>query len=427
LIDAQSGGHLWAERFDGAWGEVFALQDKVVENVAGALKLRLVAGGDKAQIAGGTSNPAAYEAFLRGLELELRGTPADIAKAVTYYEQALALDPDFGRATAELAWVYWNATIPVTDAMGFKGNTVDKVNQYLEEAAKHPSPTYYQILAEQLVWRKRPDEGIAALEKAIALDSSDAWSYEGMASALSLSGRAADGRGYVDAAMRVDPGWTSWRHYLAGLAYFGMDRFEDAIASFEKIDFQSGGHWANLNGLILRLSADGHLGRDGDIAVVKEKLKQVLSEDGQPELTGLMAQNLIPYKNYADVERMLDGLRKAGVPELPFGFDPKSPDRLSGAEIKALFFGHEIQGQEVLGGGGAYWRKTEEDGSYRAMVWDKTFKGVTWLEGDIMCIASKTRPIACRAVYRNPAGSFDQKNEYLYFRDIDRFEFSVVK
>jgi adenylate cyclase len=65
LIDAQSGGHLWAERFDSQWAEVFTLQDKVVENVASALKLRLVG----SHRPGGTSNPAAYEAYLKGLNL----------------------------------------------------------------------------------------------------------------------------------------------------------------------------------------------------------------------------------------------------------------------------------------------------------------------------------------------------------------------
>ena len=59
LIDTETGGHLWAERFDGQWEDVFALQDKVVANVAGALKLRLVTDGGKAKIAGGTDNPAA--------------------------------------------------------------------------------------------------------------------------------------------------------------------------------------------------------------------------------------------------------------------------------------------------------------------------------------------------------------------------------
>ena len=70
-----------------------------------ALKLRLVESQRAAQIAGGTSNPAAYDAWLRGLELENRGTPEDIAKAATSYQQAVALDPDYGRAWASLAWL----------------------------------------------------------------------------------------------------------------------------------------------------------------------------------------------------------------------------------------------------------------------------------------------------------------------------------
>jgi adenylate cyclase len=169
------------------------------------------------------------------------------------------------------------------------------------------------------------------------------------------------------APMRVDPGWTGWRHYLAGLAYFGMNRFEDAIASLKRIDSQSDGHWPNFFGLIVRMSADGHLGHTVDIADAKQKLERVMSEDDRPELTGLMAQNYFRYKNHRDIERLLAGLRKVSVPDLPFGFDPKSSDRLSGTEIKALFFGHEIQGQEVTSSK-AYWQKSEADGSYRATV-----------------------------------------------------------
>ncbi|RCW78578.1 adenylate/guanylate cyclase domain-containing protein [Phyllobacterium bourgognense] len=75
LIDATTNGHIWAERFDGAWNEVFALQDKMVSEIATALKLRLVSGQQSAKIAGGTSNTAAYEAYLRGRELVLRESP----------------------------------------------------------------------------------------------------------------------------------------------------------------------------------------------------------------------------------------------------------------------------------------------------------------------------------------------------------------
>ena len=68
LIDGSTSGHLWAERFDGRWADVFALQDKVVGSIAGALELRLVSSA-QADRAGGTDNPAAYDAYLKGMDI----------------------------------------------------------------------------------------------------------------------------------------------------------------------------------------------------------------------------------------------------------------------------------------------------------------------------------------------------------------------
>ena len=207
----------------------------------------------------------------------------------------------------------------------------------MREAEKRPSPTYYQILADRLVRQQRSDEAIVALEKAIALDSSNAWSYEAMSSALTFNGRPAEGRGYVDAAARVDPASNGWRHYLVALAYFSMDRFDEAVASIEKIEPQSreyGWFWTNFYGLMLGISAYGHLGQTDKIAALRERLDPMLKESDNGELTGQLAQTFFVFKNYADTERLLEGLRKAGVPELAWGFDPKSKDRLTGEEIR---------------------------------------------------------------------------------------------
>ena len=96
LIDAATAGHLWAERFDGQWADVFALQDKVVASIAGALKLRLVSGQDKSDFAGGTKNPAAYDAYLRGMDLYLRNnTPEEFAQAVKLLPASVATRSGF--------------------------------------------------------------------------------------------------------------------------------------------------------------------------------------------------------------------------------------------------------------------------------------------------------------------------------------------
>ena len=98
LIDAETGGHVWAERFDGQWADVFALQDKVVGSIAGALKLRLISGQGKSDIAGGTANPAAYDAYLRGLEIYLRNnTPEEFAQAADYFQRGPGARSGFRR------------------------------------------------------------------------------------------------------------------------------------------------------------------------------------------------------------------------------------------------------------------------------------------------------------------------------------------
>ena len=108
LIDAVTGGHLWAERYDGTLANVFALQDKVTENIVAALALKLT-GSEQAEVGRiETSNVDAREAFQIGWEHYLRQTVDDIVKAVPYLEKAVQFDPNYGRAYGALALVYMN-------------------------------------------------------------------------------------------------------------------------------------------------------------------------------------------------------------------------------------------------------------------------------------------------------------------------------
>jgi tetratricopeptide (TPR) repeat protein len=349
--------------------------------------------------------------------------------AVRHFEQALALDLKFGSAAAELAWVYQNAQWVESQAAALgvsHDEAVSKAAGYFEQAANYPSPTYYQLLSKRLSYEQKSDEAIAAAERALALDASDPNNYLQLSFALIIAGRATDGRGFLDAAMRVDPGWSRRRYYLAGLAYFSVDRFEEAAASLEKLDLQSRGtgywdFWSNYNGLKLLISAYGHLGRSADIAVARKSIEPYLAEADHPEHTGLLGMGEFPFKNYADFERVLQGLRKAGVPELPFGFDPRSKDRLDGAAIKALLFGHKIKGRAV-DTGDTYSRTTAADGT---SSWSD--KGISRIEGDTMCSFLPPQYRTCLAVFRNPKGTFAQKNEYLIVSQRHLLEFSVVK
>jgi adenylate cyclase len=430
LIDGSTSGHLWAERFDGKWSDVFKLQDQVVANIADTLKIRL-ANGAQETIAGGTSNPAAYDLYLRGLDIYYRNnSPEEFAQAVSYFKQAAELDSNFGLAFAQLAWTHWDADDARAKAMGSSYEKVsEKIPEFLALAARHPSSIYYQLVAELLVREHRSDEAVDVLLKAIALNPSDPWNYIGIAKALNFSGRPREALDYMDAALRVDPdpGWGEERYYLTGLAEFDQGRFEQAIGQFEKIDFLfSTEPWPKFYASQLLVSAYEHLGRTDQVAVALQKLKAILSErhEGEPNL--LLTQDYLVFKNAVDAERLLNGLSRAGVPDLPETADLDPKDRLTEAEIKALIVGRNLRGHTTTPEVVPYSRISSNDGSISVTVGLRTDEGTSWVQGNFLCNAHPTYPTNCGAIFRNPYGKPELENEYKAVYRHRQFEFSVV-
>jgi TolB-like protein/class 3 adenylate cyclase len=420
LIDAKTGGHLWAERFDGAWADVFSLQNKVVTDVAQALELRLVSGKRAAAVSGGTSNAAAYDAYLKGWELIRRFTPEDNAKAIPHFEQAIALDPNYGQGYAGLAEAYIDALFEIgwQKPLGQSYPEIaKKLTAYLQEALKHPTPEAYRVNSYILQGKFQFDEAVAGLERAIALDPSDAESYAVLGEALIFAGRIADGKGYIDAAVRLDP--RTAFDYSEGLVAFSLNRFEEA-AAFAKKQRSEGAGWETM---MLELSAYGHLGRSAEAASLLKEFKDDVA------LTILFARSFWSFKEHADSERVLDGLRKAGVPELPSGYDAKSNDKLTAEETKSLVFGHELRGRQIESGD-PWMRTTSADGSVNASLGSSSDSGITRMEDDAVCTFYPTLDGGgkiCGVVFRNPGGTLEKKNEYLLVQPMNRFEFSVVK
>jgi TolB-like protein len=108
LIDATSGGHLWAGRYDGTMTDVLAFQDQVTRQVASELEVTLTkahaAHNDRQE----TDSPGAYDAVLRALEHARSYTKEDFAIAIPYLEKAIRLDPDYARAHTYLGGILWN-------------------------------------------------------------------------------------------------------------------------------------------------------------------------------------------------------------------------------------------------------------------------------------------------------------------------------
>ena len=157
LIDATTGGHVWADRFDGDLKNIFAFQDKVTRNVVTALAVELTK-DDRARVARrGTENAQAYDVFLKGWQHYLQQTPEDFRTAIVQFNKATELDPEYGRAYAALAATYWEAYDPIlgcgvgvqpATTRPFPGRTVPGEGHARPDAARAPGRQRYALAHE---------------------------------------------------------------------------------------------------------------------------------------------------------------------------------------------------------------------------------------------------------------------------------------
>ena len=268
----------------------------------------------------------------------------------------------------------------------------------------------------------------------MALDPSDPWNYLSLANSLNFNGRPKEALGYLEAAVRVDPNsWIDFRLYQAGLAEFGQGKFEDAIRSIEKMDLESPEPWAKFYALQVLISAYAHLGRTSQAASALERFRKLVvamrTDEYQPNQ--LITQDYMVFKNEADIERLLAGLTKGGVPDLPpvalSGMRPE--DRLTGAEIKSLIFDHELRGRTTLHDLGflPIQLTTSANGAVTETVGTSTRQGRSWVQGNFLCNVFSAELTSCGAIFRNALRTPGREDQYKAVSRVMHYEFSVVR
>ena len=335
LIDATTGGHVWAERYDGALADVFDLQDRVTQKIVAALAVKLTAGEKAERDRPETDNPEAYDSFLRGWAHYRRHTPDDFAEAVPYFERAVELDPSYGRAYAALAAVYWSIVdknwSSGTSAWSLKlglstEEALRREEKYLQQAVKNPVSLAHRVASGRLSRQGKYEEAIAEAARAIALDPNDPVGHEAMVTALIYAGMPAEAVGQIGQAMRLDPRFPDEYLFWLGLAEFGLENFEAAADALVR---SARGNPDDDRSLIVLASAYGHLGRVREAKSAIETANR-LRRGRQEQLTDagfkvgidmllvgpytLDDVDLWPIKEQVDRERLREGLRLAGVP-----------------------------------------------------------------------------------------------------------------
>jgi adenylate cyclase len=318
LIDATTGGHVWADRYDGDLKNIFAFQDKVTRNVVTALAVELTKDDRERVARRGTGNAQAYDVFLKGWQHYLRQTPEDFRVAIVQFKKAVELDPKYGRAYAALASTYWEAYTRYWDvALGFSRTHEARfqAEQFLAKAMRDPTPLAHQVASAMLLHSQQHDEAINEAKRAIAGDPNDADGYVALANALSFTGRASDALEQVERAIRLNPHYPPYYLYQLGLARFGMKRLDEAATSLERaLTLNRDDYWSQR----LLLATYGLLGRRTDAAKLLETIKGNEKSGWLAVLDPLTIRASTywyPFAERADVERFAEGLRKVGVPE----------------------------------------------------------------------------------------------------------------
>ena len=310
LIDATTGGHLWAERYDGALTDVFGLQDKVVTQIVNALAVNLTPTEIAAAGEVETSNPAAYDAVLQGWQFARKRSPQDFAKAITYFEKAIEIDPDYRRAYASLASVYWSLhDLSWQSEIGLNYQALDLARQNLALALKQPSAEAYRVSARMKVVLGNKNEALQEINRALELEPNEASVLGTRAWVLLVSGQAVEAEKDARRAVRLDPA-ALWNIEALARALFHQERYEESIVYFEKVvndqpDYEH--HWRQL------AMTYAYLGRLEEARTAIQNYNALAGND----LTLQGYESL--YADQYDFDRsylaqMIEGLRLAGVP-----------------------------------------------------------------------------------------------------------------
>jgi TolB-like protein len=234
LVDAVTGRHLWAERYDQELKDVFALQDDITMKILKALEVKLTE-GEQARISG--KNTANIEVYLRTLEAikyYFRYTKDDNAVARRLCEAAISLDPMYARPYRVLAATY--IMEPWYDTGTSREECLDRALELAKKALSldGSDPCAHEVLSYIYGLKAEYGKAIAEARQAIALDPNSADSRVALGCALYMAGKPEQAIAPIRKAIRSNPIAPSHYYYHLGEAYTFTRRYEDAIAAFQK-------------------------------------------------------------------------------------------------------------------------------------------------------------------------------------------------
>ena len=312
LIDAVTGIHRWAERYERQLDDVFAVQDEVARTIVALLAAHV----NRAEIERTLNKPPetwqAYDYYLRATDKHASFfssyKAAELYEVRRLLEQSLAIDPNYARAYARLAFTHVGAFNIALDGDYLNPAALERAYQLACKAVQlDPNlPQAHAQLGHVLCRRREHEAALAAFERAMALNPNFTdWRF---GEALNFAGDPARAIEAVERHMRVDPFYVPLAPGCLGLAHYMLKQYQRALPLLQECvsrmpNSRPGHCW--LAATYAQL---------GNIEKARAEAAEALRIEPKYTIEGIQAR-LIGFKRTRDAEHFFDGLRKAGLPE----------------------------------------------------------------------------------------------------------------
>ena len=309
LLEVSTGRFLWADKFDrelGDFGDFFAIQDEITEEIATALDIKLVSGEMARVTRKVLNNPAAHRSLYNGEQLLWNATnKLELREAQRLLEEIIDLEPEVSIGYAEGALAHWAAALfgMSDDPAQSMKKAVDLAQKAIEldDVTGYP----HMIMAHAHLQNRRFDEARAEADHAVSDRPSCPASFAIKAGVLNYLGEADDAISHAHHAARLSPVYPLFFPAVLASSYHGAERYEEATtAARDAIQLDPNRHEPYVI-LAACAVALGHLEEAREAARKVSSLK--------PEFSLADYAVLQPYKDPKDLERLLDQLRTAGL------------------------------------------------------------------------------------------------------------------
>lgn len=311
LIDA-AGQVLWSAGFDRPAADLFSLQDKIVDEIAGTFAVRVTQAERRRAFNKTPKNLEAYDYVLRARPALQRPERGSVAAARALLRHATAIDPNSAAAYAGLAESYYIAV-----SMGWAEEPTRYLGRAAEAAVKaldldDSDVRAHVVLGRISIFYHRYGEALAEMDRAITINPNDAHALAGRGNALMWIGQTDNAIAALEAAQRLDPDLGPLDRFALSLAYYLQGRYGDAIEQARLNLRKTAG--ANFSRIVLA-AADAKANKADDVARVVSEIRR-LDPTFDPQQFG--SKFLSP----ADLANLRDGLRKAGLLSSPSASPP---------------------------------------------------------------------------------------------------------